>query len=36
MKELINGGDPIKIERSAVVVNRGWIPASLKEKITRP
>ena len=26
MKDLINGGDPIKVERSAIVINRGWIP----------
>ena len=36
MKELFNGGDPVKIERSAIIVNRGWIPLELKDKRTRP
>jgi cytochrome oxidase assembly protein ShyY1 len=36
MKDLINGGDPVKVERSAIVVNRGWIPAIYKDKTTRP
>jgi len=36
MKELFNGGDPVKIERSAIIVNRGWIPVSLKDKRNRP
>jgi hypothetical protein len=35
-KELFNGGDPTKIERSAIIVNRGWIPVQLKDKRTRP
>lgn len=28
--------DPITIERAALVVNRGWIPAYLKDKRSRP
>jgi hypothetical protein len=36
MKELMNGGDSIKIERSAIIVNRGWIPAHLSDKRQRP
>jgi cytochrome oxidase assembly protein ShyY1 len=36
MKDLINGGDPIKVERSAIVINRGWVPEHLKEKVSRP
>ena len=35
-KELINGGDPIAIERAALIVNRGWIPAYLRDKRSRP
>ena len=36
MKELFGGNDPVKIERAAIIVNRGWIPAHLKNKTTRP
>ena len=36
MKELIGDGDPVKIERAAIIVNRGWIPATLRDKKTRP
>jgi hypothetical protein len=36
MKELFNDGDPVKIERSAIIINRGWIPAKLRDKKTRP
>ena len=36
MKELFNDGDPVKIERSAIIINRGWIPANLRDKKTRP
>lgn len=36
MKELWGGGDPVKLERAAIVVNRGWIPANKKDKRTRP
>jgi cytochrome oxidase assembly protein ShyY1 len=28
--------DPINIERAAIIVNRGWIPAGLKDKRSRP
>lgn len=37
-KELFKGNkDKVtKIERAAVIVNRGWIPAELKDKRTRP
>ena len=28
--------DPVKIERSAIIVNRGWIPAALRDKRSRP
>merc|ERR1712086_269284 len=31
-----NGGDPVSIERAALIVNRGWIPASLRDKRSRP
>jgi hypothetical protein len=36
MKELQNDGDPVKVERAAIIVNRGWIPAHLRDKRTRP
>ena len=37
MKALVNKEeDPVTIERAAIVVNRGWIPASLKDKRMRP
>lgn len=35
-KELFAGNQPVKIDRSAIIVNRGWIPATLKDKRTRP
>lgn len=28
--------DPVSIERAAIIVNRGWIPAELKDKRSRP
>lgn len=36
MAGLMNDGDSVKIERAAVIVNRGWIPAHLRDKRTRP
>ena len=35
-KELLNEGDPVKVERAAIIVNRGWIPANLRDKKQRP
>lgn len=35
-KELFAGNDGVKIERSAIIVNRGWIPERLKDKRKRP
>jgi len=35
-KELFAERDSIKIERAAIIVNRGWIPANLRDKRTRP
>ena len=29
-------GDPISIDRAAIIVKRGWIPAQYKEKSSRP
>jgi cytochrome oxidase assembly protein ShyY1 len=34
-RELLNGGDPVKIDRAALIVNRGWIPAELRDKRAR-
>lgn len=28
--------DPISIDRSAIIINRGWIPAELKDRRSRP
>jgi len=35
-KQLFEGGDTVNIERAAIIVNRGWIPAHLRDKRTRP
>ncbi len=35
-KALSMSGDPIQIDRAAIIVRRGWIPASYREKISRP
>ena len=36
-KDSLNGGgDPIKIDRAAIIVNRGWIPAAYRDKRSRP
>ena len=31
-----NKADPVKIERSAIIINRGWIPAAYRDKRSRP
>jgi len=28
--------DPVSVDRAAIIVNRGWIPAELKDKRSRP
>jgi cytochrome oxidase assembly protein ShyY1 len=28
--------DPVKVERAAIIVNRGWIPAQYRDKKSRP
>lgn len=33
---LLGGQDPVKIERAAIIVNRGWIPANLRDRSARP
>mmetsp|Transcript_48093 Transcript_48093/g.35296 ORF Transcript_48093/g.35296 Transcript_48093/m.35296 type:complete len:218 (+) Transcript_48093:247-900(+) len=35
-KKAFNKEDPITIERAAIIVNRGWIPAELKDRRSRP
>ena len=35
-KALNLAGDPISIERAAIIVRRGWIPATYREKNSRP
>jgi hypothetical protein len=35
-KDLFNKVDPVTIDRAALIVNRGWIPAELKDKRSRP
>ena len=36
MKKAFNKEDPVSIERAAIIVNRGWIPAELKDRRSRP
>ena len=37
LKALVSGsGDSVDVERAAIIVNRGWIPANLKDKRNRP
>lgn len=36
MKRLFEKEDPVSIARSALIVNRGWIPAALKDRRSRP
>jgi len=36
IKRKLQGKDPTVIEKSAVIINRGWIPASKKDRLTRP
>jgi cytochrome oxidase assembly protein ShyY1 len=35
-KNTFNGDDPAKVERAAIVVNRGWIPHKYRDKRSRP
>lgn len=35
-EKLFNKKDPVQIDRAAIIVNRGWIPATLKNKADRP
>jgi len=35
-KNTFQGKDNVKIERAALILNRGWIPAELKDKRSRP
>lgn len=34
-RKLFNKEDPIMIERAAIILNRGWIPAELRDKRSR-
>jgi hypothetical protein len=36
MANLFADKDSVKIERAAVIINRGWIPANLRDRKTRP
>lgn len=36
MREAFAQGEPIKVERSALIVNRGWIPAMYRDRRSRP
>lgn len=36
LKKAIKKEDPVLIERAAFIVNRGWIPEHLKDKLSRP
>ena len=35
-KTVTLNGDPISIDRAAIIVNRGWIPAAYRSKASRP
>lgn len=35
-KNLFNKEDPVIVDRAALIVNRGWIPAIYKDKRSRP
>lgn len=35
-KNLFAKSDPVIIDRAAVIIDRGWIPAYLKDKRSRP
>jgi cytochrome oxidase assembly protein ShyY1 len=35
-KNAFSKKDPVKIERAAIIVNRGWIPAEYRDKRSRP
>lgn len=35
-QKLFNKEDPISVERAAIIIDRGWIPAQLKDKRSRP
>ena len=37
MADLIQfNADPIRLDRSAIIINRGWVPAQYKDKSSRP
>ena len=35
-RNLMGKKDPVIIDRAAVIIERGWIPAELKDKRSRP
>lgn len=35
-KSMSEGGEAVKVSRSAIIVNRGWIPYNLKDRRSRP
>ena len=35
-KALSQGSSPVKVDRAAIIVNRGWIPAERRDKRSRP
>lgn len=35
-KDMFAEADPVKVERAGIVISRGWIPSSLKDKRSRP
>jgi len=36
IRAALAGEDPVSIERAAIIVNRGWIPAEYRDKRSRP
>ena len=35
LAEVMRGGEPVTLDKAAIVINRGWIPEELKDKTRR-
>jgi hypothetical protein len=36
LRAALNKEDPVSLERAAIIVNRGWIPAQYRDRRSRP
>jgi hypothetical protein len=36
LRAALNKKDPVSLERAAIIVNRGWIPAQYRDRRSRP